>query len=31
LPVDLYEEREGVTITFFYNMRPEQNEARARP
>jgi TonB family protein len=31
LPADLHEEREGVTITFFYNMRPEQNEARARP
>jgi TonB family protein len=31
LPADLHEEREGVTITFFYNMRPEQDEARARP
>jgi TonB family protein len=31
LPDDLHEEREGVTITFFYNMRPEQDEARARP
>ena len=31
LPAELHEEREGVTITFFYNMRPEQDEARARP
>jgi TonB family protein len=31
LPADLHEEREGVTVTFFYNMRPEADEARARP
>jgi TonB family protein len=24
LPEDLHEEREGITITFFYNMRPEE-------
>ena len=27
LPEDLHEEREGVTITFFYNMRVEQEGA----
>ncbi len=31
LPADLHEEREGVTITFYYNMRVEQEEAKARP
>lgn len=31
LPAELHEEREGVTITFFYNMRVEQEEARAKP
>jgi TonB family protein len=31
LPADLHEEREGVTITFYYNMRVEQEEASARP
>ena len=30
LPADLHEEREGVTVTFFYNMRPEADQARAR-
>ena len=30
LPAELHEEREGVTITFFYNMRVEQDEARGR-
>jgi TonB family protein len=31
LPDVLHEEREGVTVTFFYNMRPESEEARAQP
>jgi len=31
LPAELHEEREGVTITFFYNMRVEQEEARGKP
>ena len=31
LPADLGSNREGVTITFFYNMRPESEEARAQP
>lgn len=31
LPDILHEEREGVTVTFFYNMRPESEEARAQP
>ncbi|HKD20200.1 MAG TPA: TonB family protein [Thermoanaerobaculia bacterium] len=31
LPEVLHEEREGVTVTFFYNMRPESEEARAQP
>ena len=31
LPEILHEEREGVTVTFFYNMRPEPEEARAQP
>ena len=31
LPEVLHEEREGVTVTFFYNMRPEPEEARAQP
>jgi len=26
LPDDLHEDREGITITFFYNMRPESEE-----
>ena len=26
LPDDLHEEREGITITFFYNMRPESED-----
>ncbi len=30
LPAELHEEREGVTITFFYNMRVEQDEPRGR-
>jgi TonB family protein len=30
LPSDLHEEREGITITFFYNMRPESEEGRAQ-
>lgn len=31
LPDALHEEREGVSVTFFYNMRPESEEARAQP
>ena len=31
LPAELHEEREGVTITFFYNMRVEQDEPRGKP
>jgi len=31
LPEVLHEDREGVTVTFFYNMRPESEEARAQP
>jgi len=31
LPAELHEEREGVTITFFYNMRVEQEEPRGKP
>ncbi len=31
LPEALHEEREGVSVTFFYNMRPESEEARAQP
>jgi TonB family protein len=31
LPEVLHEEREGVTVTFFYNMRPESEEARSQP
>ncbi len=27
LPAELHEEREGVTVTFFYNMRPSSGEA----
>ena len=30
LPADLGSKREGVTVTFFYNMRPEAEEAQAR-
>ena len=30
LPADLHEEREGVTVTFFYNMRPESEEGKAQ-
>jgi TonB family protein len=30
LPDDLHEEREGVTITFFYNIRPGPDEGDAR-
>lgn len=30
LPEDLHEEREGITITFFYNMRPESEEGKAQ-
>ena len=30
LPADLGSTREGVTVTFFYNMRPDSNEADAR-
>jgi TonB family protein len=30
LPADLGSSREGVTVTFFYNMRPDSDEARAR-
>ena len=30
LPAELHEEREGVTITFFYNMRVEEDEPRGR-
>jgi TonB family protein len=30
LPEDLHEDREGITITFFYNMRPESEEGRAQ-
>jgi TonB family protein len=30
LPADLNSKREGVTVTFFYNMRPEAEEAQAR-
>jgi len=30
LPSDLHEEREGITITFFYNMRPESEEGKAQ-
>jgi TonB family protein len=30
LPADLGSTREGVTVTFFYNMRPDSDEARAR-
>jgi len=29
LPADLHSEREGVTVTFFYNLRPEE-DAEAR-
>lgn len=28
LPADLHEEREGVTVTFFYNMRYDAEEAK---
>ncbi|HWZ85903.1 MAG TPA: energy transducer TonB, partial [Thermoanaerobaculia bacterium] len=28
LPEDLHEEREGITIVFFYNMRPESEEGK---
>ncbi len=31
LPEALHEDREGVTVTFFYNMRPESEEGRAQP
>jgi TonB family protein len=31
LPDVLHEEREGVSVTFFYNMRPESEEARSQP
>ena len=32
LPSDLGHDREGVTVTFFYNMRPEDEYAgRGRP
>jgi len=31
LPVGLREDREGVTVTFFYNMRPESKERGAEP
>ncbi len=31
LPAELHEDREGVTITFFYNMRVEQEEPRGKP
>ena len=27
LPTELHEDREGVTVTFFYNLRPESEEA----
>ena len=30
LPEALHEDREGVTVTFFYNMRPESEEGRAQ-
>ncbi|MEP6994205.1 MAG: energy transducer TonB [Acidobacteriota bacterium] len=30
LPADLGSTREGVTVTFFYNMRPEEQEAKPR-
>lgn len=30
LPADLHSDREGVTVTFFYNMRPEMEEAGAK-
>jgi TonB family protein len=30
LPEDLHEEREGVTVTFFYNMRPGPDDADGR-
>jgi TonB family protein len=29
LPADLHSQREGVTVTFFYNLRPEE-DAEAR-
>jgi TonB family protein len=29
LPTDLHSTREGVTVTFFYNMRPETEKAEA--
>jgi TonB family protein len=31
LPDALHEQREGVTVTFFYNMRPESEEAKGQP
>lgn len=30
LPADLHSQREGVTVTFFYNLRPEEDGAEAR-
>jgi len=30
LPADLHSTREGVTVTFFYNMRPEAESAEAK-
>jgi TonB family protein len=30
LPADLGSTREGVTVTFFYNLRPESDEAKPR-
>ena len=30
LPADLGSTREGVTVTFFYNMRPDSDEAKPR-
>ncbi|MFY9552772.1 MAG: energy transducer TonB, partial [Thermoanaerobaculia bacterium] len=29
LPADLHSQREGVTVTFFYNLRPEEDAAQA--
>ncbi|HEY1251139.1 MAG TPA: TonB family protein [Thermoanaerobaculia bacterium] len=31
LPTDLHSTREGVTVTFFYNMRPETERAAGTP
>ena len=31
LPADLHEEREGITVTFFYNLRPEDEVPKGKP